>query len=470
MKKLLFTAIATCAMLPATTYAQLDLGGAIGAGVNQAAAATQGAGSLGSGINAGLNAGGAVNQAAGAAQGAGALNSGFNAGTQFGSQLGSQLGSQIGGSTGSQFGAQVGSAFGSQVGAQAGTQLGSQLGAPTLGTQASGQFGAQTGTSQGWLGGLSNDFRSSLQPSAGGTMVFQDNLNPALQQYGFRPGDQIIGMNGQPLQAGQVDTYLQQNPGQVRVLRNGQTIVLDTNRQMSGMAHAGMAQGSMQAGFASGRPRLGITMNPSQNAVIVASVAQGSPAQLAGIRPGDQILSVNGRPVANPNAMIQAVGQASANESLALQLRRNGQVIQSQVMLSESGAGQYRAGYGQPGQGMAQGDLNSRIDQLERMLQDLRNEVRQLGPAGAQGSVGAAGGFGTTGSAGASDSFGASSSNSLSGEAALGTNDAGRDRAGDNNRSGDNRSNDNQSSDNQSGNPSNSDRTGNSQSSDSAKP
>jgi membrane-associated protease RseP (regulator of RpoE activity) len=215
-------------------------------------------------------------------------------------------------------------------------------------------------------------------------------------------------MNGQPLQAGQLDAYLQQNPNQIRVLRNGQTVVLDTNRPMpSAMVQGGVHSG-LQGGV-QGRPRLGITMNPTQNAVIVSSVAAGSPAQMAGIRPGDQILAVNGRPVNNPNAMIQAVGQANANQSLALQLRRNGQVIESQVMLSGSGIGQHRAGYAPQGQGMAQGDLNSRINQLEQMLQDLRNEVRQGASVGAQGAAALqTGGQSAAGSTSASGSLNAS--------------------------------------------------------------
>lgn len=251
---------------------------------------------------------------------------------------------------------------------------------------------------QGWLGRVGNDIRGALQQADNGIMRLQDNLNPSLQQYGFRPGDQILDANGQPLTQAQFDQYVQNNPGQVRVLRNGQTIVLNGNMQgniQGNMQGRGQAygqgqmsgQGMMQP---SGRQRFGITMNPSGEGVMVSAVTVGSPAAQAGIRPGDQIISVNGQEVANPNAMIQLVGNSSADQPLDVRFRRNGQEMQSQVMLASSmnsQQGVYQAGYAQGmdnrggnqgagGQGHA--DINARIDQLERMVQDLRDQVEQL--------------------------------------------------------------------------------------------
>lgn len=187
---------------------------------------------------------------------------------------------------------------------------------------------------QSWLGRVGNDIRGALQQADNGNM--QGNMQGRGQVYG--------------------------------------------QGQMSG-------QGMMQP---SGRQRFGITMNPAGEGVMVSAVTVGSPAAQAGIRPGDQIISVNGQTIANPNAMIQLVGNSSADQPLDVRFRRNGQEMQSQVMLASSmnaQQGVYQAGYAQGmdnrggnqgagGQGHA--DINARLEQLERMVQDLRDQVEQL--------------------------------------------------------------------------------------------
>ncbi len=83
--------------------------------------------------------------------------------------------------------------------------------------------------------------------------------------------------------------------------------------------------------------------------------------------------------------MIQLVGSTGPDQALDVQFRRNGQVMQSQVMLASgfnSQQGVYQAGYaqGMDYRGGAQGntDINARLDRLERMVQDLRDQVEEL--------------------------------------------------------------------------------------------
>lgn len=260
---------------------------------------------------------------------------------------------------------------------------GASAGVNPSGTATSGAV-PNTASNQGWLGRASNEIRGAVQQADNGAMRLQNNLNPTLQQYGFRAGDQLLDANGQPLAQSQFDQYLQSNPGQMRVLRNGQTVVINGNVQ-SGVQRnlgAGGMQNGMQAG---GRQRLGITMNPGPDSVVVSGVTVGSPAAQAGIKPGDQIISVNGQVVSNPNSMIQLVGSSAPNQPLDLQFRRNGQVMQSQVSLASSAntqGGVYQAGYpqgsGQRAVPSENTEISARLDKLERMMQDLQTQLQQL--------------------------------------------------------------------------------------------
>jgi predicted metalloprotease with PDZ domain len=143
----------------------------------------------------------------------------------------------------------------------------------------------------------------------------------------------------------------------------------------------------MNGGFMqpSGGQRFGITMAPSADGVTVTGVTVGSPAAQAGIRPGDQIVAVNGQNVTNPNDMIQLVSSASADQALDVQLLRNGQTVQSQVTLAGNFNNQgsiRQAGYAQGMDGhfsgQASGDIHARLNQLERMVQDLSNQIQQM--------------------------------------------------------------------------------------------
>ncbi|PSB55872.1 HhoA/HhoB/HtrA family serine endopeptidase [Chamaesiphon polymorphus] len=60
---------------------------------------------------------------------------------------------------------------------------------------------------------------------------------------------------------------------------------------------------------------------------LIARVVRNSPAASAGIRPGDVILNVNGKPVRNSNQVQQAIEKTKIGSSFPVQLRRNGQTI-----------------------------------------------------------------------------------------------------------------------------------------------
>ncbi|MFM7313915.1 MAG: trypsin-like peptidase domain-containing protein [Cyanobium sp.] len=60
---------------------------------------------------------------------------------------------------------------------------------------------------------------------------------------------------------------------------------------------------------------------------LVVAVQPGGPADRAGLRKGDVIVTVGGRPVASPAAVVQAVEQSGIGTPLPLSLQRNGEAL-----------------------------------------------------------------------------------------------------------------------------------------------
>lgn len=64
---------------------------------------------------------------------------------------------------------------------------------------------------------------------------------------------------------------------------------------------------------------------------LIARVVRNSPAAKAGIRSGDVIDSVNGKPVKNANEVLQAIETTKVGDNVRVQVRRNGQNISLDV-------------------------------------------------------------------------------------------------------------------------------------------
>jgi S1-C subfamily serine protease len=91
------------------------------------------------------------------------------------------------------------------------------------------------------------------------------------------------------------------------------------------------------------RAYLGVTVQPTASVnpagqlgdagVLVATVGAGTPAAEAGVRPGDVILAVGGRPVNSVGGLQEAVDSAAIGEELILDLKRQGDRMEIKVKL-----------------------------------------------------------------------------------------------------------------------------------------
>jgi serine protease Do len=72
---------------------------------------------------------------------------------------------------------------------------------------------------------------------------------------------------------------------------------------------------------------------------VVRNVEPGSPAEQAGLQPGDVIVSVGGKKVSSPSDAAKAIRGASKDHAVALRIIRNGQPAFVGVNLDQSSEG-----------------------------------------------------------------------------------------------------------------------------------
>jgi serine protease Do len=82
-------------------------------------------------------------------------------------------------------------------------------------------------------------------------------------------------------------------------------------------------------------PWLGARGDPESKEAKIGGVTPGSPAERQGLRVGDVILAVDGKPVADYAALMRAIEEHSPNESVLLKLRRGDEVSEFHVRLGK---------------------------------------------------------------------------------------------------------------------------------------
>ena len=69
--------------------------------------------------------------------------------------------------------------------------------------------------------------------------------------------------------------------------------------------------------------------------VIIAGVLPDSPADQAGIKPGDIVTQINGNPITEPAELLNTVAQATPGESIKIAGLRNGSAFDLQAKVAE---------------------------------------------------------------------------------------------------------------------------------------
>jgi S1-C subfamily serine protease len=141
---------------------------------------------------------------------------------------------------------------------------------------------------------------------------------------------QVIGIN--TLVAGQAE------PG-VQAQGIGFAIAIATAKpiadQLVTTGHAvhafiGISYGPLTPGLAR---QLGVTV---QNGEVIGAVAQGSPAQQAGLRPGDVITAIGGQQITDESTLPEVLSQKQPGDQITLSIARGGQQQDVQITLAQT--------------------------------------------------------------------------------------------------------------------------------------
>ena len=74
---------------------------------------------------------------------------------------------------------------------------------------------------------------------------------------------------------------------------------------------------------------------PDSEGALIAGVVRGSPADAAGIRPGDVLLTVGDKPVKDPQVMLDVIAELKPDERSTLRLRRDKTILETQVRIGK---------------------------------------------------------------------------------------------------------------------------------------
>jgi serine protease Do len=190
-----------------------------------------------------------------------------------------------------------------------------------------------------------------LPNSSGALLASVESGSPAARA-GLEPGDVIQAVNGQKIVSPRdlALTVATVQPGQearFHVLRDGQ------DRDISVKVGEQLAEktASARPEEPHGRGQLGVALAPltpddrdqlqvpeGQGGALIRNVRPGSPAEHAGLRPGDVIVGVGNQKVGSPSDAMKAIGSALSGKDHAVALRvlRDGTVAFVGVTVDQS--------------------------------------------------------------------------------------------------------------------------------------
>ena len=79
----------------------------------------------------------------------------------------------------------------------------------------------------------------------------------------------------------------------------------------------------------------GVYMDEANNAVFVRSVVPDSPAEQAGLEPGDQLIAINGNLITSADQVRQIVAQHEPGDELEIETARDGRELRTAAVLEE---------------------------------------------------------------------------------------------------------------------------------------
>ena len=209
--------------------------------------------------------------------------------------------------------------------------------------QVVGQLETNGKVERGWLGvaaqPVSSDMAKALDlPDAAGALVAEVQKDSPALAAGVQPGDVITKIGSQavkdPRALAQMVASLRSGADQqVTVRRNGAdkvlTVAIASQPTEDASVQAAAAEQGPKFGLAlaplNDRARQEMNLPPNQKGVIIAEVKKDSPAQMAGLMPGDVLEMVGNQAVTNPQQAVTALRTGTQTSgAVALRVIRDG--------------------------------------------------------------------------------------------------------------------------------------------------
>jgi serine protease Do len=194
----------------------------------------------------------------------------------------------------------------------------------------------------------------NLKAKTGALVASVEPDSPAAHA-GLQPGDVITSVNGDEVKnprdlAVDIAAVKPGDEAKLGVTRNGevQSMSVKVATMPNQMASNDSGNGSAEQ---QGQARVGLALAPltpdmrSQldipahtSGAVVAGVTSGSPADAAGLQPGDVVIGVGDKAVHNPSEAAHAIRDAARHDkSLALRIMRNGHAVFVALNLNQPG-------------------------------------------------------------------------------------------------------------------------------------
>ena len=178
---------------------------------------------------------------------------------------------------------------------------------------------------RGWIGvqiqEVSQDIADSLGlKSAGGALVSTVEKNSPAEAAGVKSGDVITAIDGETVAdphdlARRIASMGPKKTVSIALIRNGAPMALEVTLETMPAEKAASVDSGAAKGGSSELAKLGLTLraNRGDEGVVVSDVDPDSPAADEGLKPGDVILEVRGKPVSRPSQVADELDAAKSD-------------------------------------------------------------------------------------------------------------------------------------------------------------
>jgi S1-C subfamily serine protease len=220
-----------------------------------------------------------------------------------------------------------------------------------------------------------------------GVMIREVAPSSPAAQAGLRSGDVIAKVDDQEVKdfAALINTLTKHKPGDqltFQVLRGGKEQSLRVTLAARPAPRVSFFERESQRAFLGveireltleRKNRLGVTVDAG---AVIAEVGPGTPAEKAGLRPGDVITRVDDQGIANPEDLQKAIRQAGVGKEVTLKVARSKEQKELKARLEAERSEVFAPPFFSEGRTVIQ-RLEQRLEELEKRISELEQKLKE---------------------------------------------------------------------------------------------